>query len=91
MVLLIEYTDHLGANLAGCGTVTVCVYEDVMHEGTERGEGRYTVSGRGAAGTASHVGDLREGSDMKSRSALGQRRSRKWRRRRSFLSLLRSL
>jgi hypothetical protein len=35
----------------------------------ERGEGReerYTVSGRGAAGTASHVGDLREGSDAKS-------------------------
>jgi hypothetical protein len=35
MVLLIEYTDHLGANLAGCGTVTLC---DVMHEGTQREE-----------------------------------------------------
>jgi hypothetical protein len=42
------------------------MYEHVMHEQQRererRGEG-CTVSGRGAAGTASHVGDLREGSD----------------------------
>jgi hypothetical protein len=31
-------------------------------EREERGE-VYTVTGRGAAGTASHLGDLRKGSD----------------------------
>jgi hypothetical protein len=36
------------------------------------GEGEYTISDRGAAGTASHVGGLRLGSDTKCRSTLGQ-------------------
>jgi hypothetical protein len=49
----------------------------------------HTIAGRGAAGTACHVVDLREGSDAKCRSAHGQRRLGKWRRRRRFSSLLR--
>jgi hypothetical protein len=66
------------------------MYEHVMHEQQRerRGEG-CTVSGRGAAGTASHVGDLHKGSDAKCRSAHGQRRLGKRRRRRRFPSLLR--
>jgi hypothetical protein len=36
-----------------------------MHEQREERGEVYTVTGRGAAGTASHVGDLREGSDAK--------------------------
>jgi hypothetical protein len=35
-----------------------------MNNRERRGEG-CTVSGRGTAGTTSHVGDLREGSDAK--------------------------
>jgi hypothetical protein len=57
----------------------------------ERGGERCTVSDRGAAGTSSHVGDLRKGIDVKCSSAHGQRRLGKWRRQWSFPSLLRSL
>jgi hypothetical protein len=52
------------------------------------GEGEYTISDRGAAGTASHVGGLRLGSDTKCRSALGQQRSMERRQRQSFLFLV---
>jgi hypothetical protein len=52
------------------------------------GKREYTISGRGAAGTPSHVGELRLGSDVKCRSALGQRRLMQWRRRQSFPSLI---
>jgi hypothetical protein len=41
------------------------MYEHVMHEQREKRGEVYTVTGRGAAGTACHVEDLREGSDAK--------------------------
>jgi hypothetical protein len=91
LVPLMEYLDPLGAHLVGyepCNCVCVHVMHVCTENDCEMGEGEYTISGKGAGGTASHVGDLRLGSDAKCRFPLGQRRSMQcWRRRWSFPSL----